>query len=225
MTATYAPPAPTSAGRPRGFRALIATSAMIGALFLVGNSVFAQLNATASNPSAQSINSGTLILTMTKNGAGFDSLIEKMAPGDKVARFLQLDNAGKLAGKDLTLAATLGETATKLANDGTNGLQVVVDSCASAWTGVTSWQGTCSGGSTTVLTTTLNALRTAPVALTGFSNIAAESSIYLRVTITLPDQAETSTNGTLPPSTIQGLTQTVTWTFAEVQRTATNTAS
>ena len=147
------------------------------------------------------------------------------APGDKVARFLQLDNAGKLAGKDLTLAATLGETATKLANDGTNGLQVVVDSCASAWTGVTSWQGTCSGGSTTVLTTTLNALRTAPVALTGFSNIAAESSIYLRVTITLPDQAETSTNGTLPPSTIQGLTQTVTWTFAEVQRTATNTAS
>lgn len=225
MTTTYASPAVAPSRRPRGFRALIATSAMIGALFLVGNSVFAQLNATASNASAQGIDSGTLKLEMANNGAGFSTAIQNMAPGDNVARFIALHNSGTLAARNLTLGATLGETATKLANDGTNGLQVVVASCATAWTNVTTWQGTCSGGSTTVLTTTLNALRTAPVALTGFSSIAAGDYVYLRVTITLPDQAETTVNGTLPSGTIQGLSQTVTWTFTEDQRTATNTSS
>ena len=45
------------------------------------------------------------------------------------------------------------------------------------------------------------------------------------MTTTLPDQNETTTNGTLPGGTIQGLSTTLTFTFSETQRAATTTES
>lgn len=225
MTATYAPADPAPTGRPRGFRALVATSAMIGALFLVGNSVFAALNATASNPSAHTITSGTLKLALTNNGVGFGTTISDMAPGDQVRRFVTLQNNGTLEGKDLALAASVG-AGSKLTTDGTYGLKLTIDSCSVAWDASTN---TCGGTTTSRLASTsfLTLIgATAPgTTLSGFSSITAGQSIYLRFTFLLPDQAETTVNGVLPSGTIQGLTAAMTWTFNEVQRTATDTTA
>lgn len=41
----------------------------------------------------------------------------------------------------------------------------------------------------------------------------------------LPDQNETTVNGTLPANTIQGLSTNLTYTFTETQRAATTTNS
>ena len=46
-----------------------------------------------------------------------------------------------------------------------------------------------------------------------------------QVEVSLPNQNETTTNGTLPVGTIQGLNASITWTFSEAQRTATTTNS
>ena len=225
MTATYAPPAPMPAGRPRGLRALIAMSAMIGALFLVGNSVFAALDATASNPSAHGISSGTLKLDLTNNGVGFGTAIADMAPGDQARRYVTLTNSGSLAGKDLKLAAAAA-AGSKLTTDGTNGLQVTIDRCTVAWTPATN---TCGGTTSSALAQTsfqtLIAAGSPGTALSGLSSITVGQVIYLRFTFLLPDQAETTVNGVLPSGTIQGLTANMTWTFDEVQRTATDTSA
>ena len=42
---------------------------------------------------------------------------------------------------------------------------------------------------------------------------------------TLPDQSETTTNGTLPVGTIQGLSASLRWTFEDAQRASTTTNS
>lgn len=189
---------------------------------MVGSSVFAALDATASNPAAQGITSGTLKLEMTNNGVGFGSAISDMAPGDQVRRFVTLANSGTLDGADLTLQATVA-VASKLTTDAVKGLHVAVDSCTVAWTPGTN---VCGGSTVSVLASTaFSAVIASPATLTGFASITAGAPVYLRLTFLLPDQAETTTNGTLPLNTIQGLTANMTWTFREVQRTAVNSSA
>jgi hypothetical protein len=48
---------------------------------------------------------------------------------------------------------------------------------------------------------------------------------HLQITTQLPDQNETTVNGNLPATTIQGQSATLTYTFGETQRTATTTNS
>ena len=47
--------------------------------------------------------------------------------------------------------------------------------------------------------------------------------LHYEVSLSLPDQNETVTNGALPANTIQGLTTSITWSFNELQRDATTT--
>ena len=222
MSTTYAP-AP-EAGVTRGLRAMIATTAMIGALLLVGNSVFAALNATASNTVAHGVSTGALSLTMAENGVGFTTESLKMVPGDVIRRFVTLTNDGDLEGKLLTFSATT--SASKLTTDATNGLQVVLDSCATAWThsGSDYSASTCAGGSTSILSTSLSALRTAPVGLIGFdATVAAGAVLYLRLSVSLPDQEETTVNGNVTADMIQGKSASITWTFEEQQKRSATT--
>lgn len=222
MSTTYLPVPGTAS--PRGLRAVIVTSALIGALLLVGNSVFAALNATASNTVAHGVSTGTLSLTMTENGVGFGTESLKMVPGDVIRRFVNLTNTGDLEGKLLTLSASAA--ASKITTDATNGLHVVLDSCATAWTHVGSdySASTCAGGSTPILSTSLSALRTAPVGLTGYdTTVAAGAVLYLRLSVSLPDQSETTVNGNVTADMIQGKTASITWTFEEQQKRAADT--
>jgi spore coat-associated protein N len=201
-------------------RLALAGGVAIGGLALTGMAVFAGLNASATNTTAQSIDAGTLQLTYADNGAGFTSVAAKMAPGDVVNRYVDLTNGGTLDGKTLTLAAT-DATPTKLSTDATNGLQVSVTECTGGtWNTAT---GVCSGTTGTPVTGSLQSM--ASTALSLASNVTSGATLHYQVSVALPDQNESVVNGALPVNTIQGLTADITWTFNELQRTATTTNS
>jgi hypothetical protein len=181
---------------------------------------YAAINAVATG--SMSASSGTLSLTMANNGVGFSSGVSNLAPGDVVNRYVTLTNGGTLDASGLTLAVS-GTGGTLLTTDATKGLAVSVTSCTVAWTPAT---GVCSSSSTTVL------LASTPVAtLTGTPGTLVSGAVtagtvrYLKVSTTLPDQNETTTNGSFPSNTIQGLSTTLTYTFGEVQRAAQTTNS
>jgi spore coat-associated protein N len=192
-------------------RVALAGGVAIVGLLLTGMAVFAGLNAVATNTTAQTVNSGTLELTYADNGAGFTSVAADLAPGDVVNRFVDLTNGGSLDGKTLTLGAS-ATPANKL-SDATKGLQVSVRSCTVAWDPAT---GSCAGTSAAVASGPLSGLSTTPLSLAG--NVASGAVLHYAVTLTLPDQNETVTNGSLPANTIQGLSTDITWTFNELQR-------
>ena len=206
-------------------RAVMVATAAIGGATLVGASVFASLNATAYNTSAQDVASGTLKLTQASSSVsgltgGITTSITNLASGDIVNRFVDLTNGGSLDGKDLTLS--LADVGTSLlTSDATVGLQVAVFECATAWTTVT---GLCSGGAGTQVmsSTPAHSLLTTAGSLT-VGSLAASHVNHLRLQITLPSKTETTVNGVLPGSTIQGLTSNLTWTFTEAQRLETVT--
>lgn len=190
-------------------------------LAITGAGVYAALTASASNTAPQSISSGTLSLTMTNSGNGFAQSITNIAPGDQVNRFVTLTQGSALDAQALTIAVA-DSTTTKLTNNGTLGLQLLVTQCSVAWTTST---GVCSGTKTSLLTSTplLTLTSTASTLVSG--SMLKGSALYLEMEVVLPNQAENTVNGTTPAGTIQGLTSSLTWTFSESQRTATTTNS
>src|SRR3954453_13916857 len=176
-----------------------------GGLLLTGVGVYAGLQASANNTSPQAVSSATLKLTLADQGAGFPPAISNLVPGDVVNRYVDLTNGGTAAAQGLTLGVT-DTSPTKLTTDATNGLQVTITSCSTSWTPAT---GTCAGGTTTALaTSSVAALRSTAAALV--TTVAAGAVQHLQVGITLPNQNETTVNGTLPTGTIQGLTANLT---------------
>jgi spore coat-associated protein N len=205
----------------RSRRTAGAAAFMLLGLAVTGAGVYAALNATAFNTSAQTVSSGTLKLTMAANGAGFSSSITNMAPGDVVNRYVDLTtNAGSIAAQNLTFAAS-DATPTKLSTDPSNGLHVTITSCSTAWVAAT---GLCPLGTTSVLLNNVSVSTLSSAAQTIVAGTPA-STYSLQVSITLPDQSETTTNGTLPVGTIQGLSASMTWTFGESQRNPTTSNS
>jgi spore coat-associated protein N len=203
-------------------RTLVAAAFAVAGLAVTGAGVFAGLNATATG--TQAVTSGTLSLVMAnETGSTFSSAVSNMAPGDVVNRFVNLTNGNTLAAQSLTLGVA-GTGATLLTTSATKGLDVAVTSCSTSWT-VAANVATCTAGSTAVVmaATPVSTLSATPGAVQ--ATVAAGAVVHLMVSLTLPDQAETTTNGTLPGSTIQGLSTTLTYTFNELQRTATTTNS
>jgi spore coat-associated protein N len=203
-------------------RLLAACAVAAAGLAITGGGVYAALNATASNTTAQSATSGTLSLTMANNGTGFGQAISNLAPGDVVNRYVNLTQGAILDGKDITLAVA-DATPTILTTSATKGLHATVTQCSGAWTPGTG-AGTCSGTTTVLLSSTALSALTGPVAVKTGTN-AAGTVLNLQIALTLPDQAETTANGVVPAGTIQGLASALTWTFGETQRTAATTGS
>jgi len=210
-----------------GAKIAIVLTATVGGVALVGSSVFASLTATANNTAAHSITSGTLKLTQAASGvagltAGFTTAVNAVAPGDTINRFMDLTNAGTLAGASITLGV-VDSAATKLTTDAVNGLQVTVKECTVAYTTVT---GACSGTETTMLAaTSANVLLSAQSLTVAAADLLAAGVAHTKFIISLPASSEVTTNGTLPGATIQGLTSLLTWTFTETQRAGTNTVA
>lgn len=200
----------------------LAMATVGGAVFVVmGVGVWATLNATASTVDPQSVMNGTLKLTMAAKGAGFTQAISNLAPGDVVNRYVDLTNDGTLDGKTLTLKVT-GTGSTALTTDPTRGLKLTVTECVSGtWTAAT---GACSGSKAVLMSDkAVSDLGTAAILVAG--SIGASEVRGLQVSVKLPDQDETAANGSLPASTIQGQSTTLTYSFAETQRTPTTTNS
>ncbi|MBT2519624.1 M73 family metallopeptidase [Arthrobacter sp. ISL-28] len=211
-----------SATRPN--RRLLAAFAIGAAgLAITGGGVYAALNATASNTTAQNASSGILSLTMVNVGTGFSQAVSNLAPGDVVNRYVNLTQGAGLDGKDLTLAVA-DATPTLLTTDATKGLRVKVTQCDGTWTPGTG-AGSCDGTTTVLLNNAaLSTLTATPASVKAGTN-AAGTTLKLQIALTLPDQAETTVNGDAPAGTIQGLSSSLTWTFGETQRTATTTGS
>jgi hypothetical protein len=194
---------------------------------VTGFGVWASLNATAS--ATQTVDNGTLKLTLAANGVGTTQSISKMAPGDVVNRFVTLTNGGTLAAKALTFKVVptpvSPSTGNLLVSDATKGLALTVSSCSVAWAA----DGTCAGTTAVALTSTpvaSSALQNAGIALSNISSIASDTGkVFLKIAATLPDQTETTVDGTLPSSTIQGASASLAYTFTETQRDATTTTS
>ena len=208
-----------------GVKLAIVATATVGGTALVGSSVFASLSATANNTSAHSVSTATLKLTQAPSGvsglgAGFSTAVTGMAPGDTINRFIDLTNGGTMAGQSMTLKVA-DSAATVLTTDPSNGLQVTVKECPTAYVTVS---GTCAAGETTALAAVPANTLLANQTLT-LSTLAAGSSVHLKFIINLPAGSEITTNGSLPNGTVQGLTSLLTWTFTEAQRTATNTVA
>lgn len=203
--------------------ALLAACAVAAAgLAITGGGVYAALNANASNTTAQNATSGVLSLTMANTGTGFSQAVSNVAPGDFVNRYVTLTQGATLDGKDITLAVA-DATPTLLTTSAAKGLRATVTQCSVAWVPGTG-AGTCSGTPTVLLTSTPLSTLAVPAAVKSGA-IAANTVLNLQVSLTLPDQNETTTNGTVPAGTIQGLSSALTWTFGETQRTATTTGS
>jgi hypothetical protein len=202
---------------------LIAGAVMaLSAAAIIGQGVLASLNATAFNTVAENVNSGTLKLSLTNNGVGFSQDINNLAPGDVVNRYVTLKNDGSLDGINLSLKTTATGTPTLL-SDGVGGgtnqaLRLTVSSCTVAWDPST---GACTGGTDTqeIAPSTLSTLSSA----TNLSNGSMSSGAfkYLKMSIQLPDQNETTINGVLPANTVQGGGVAITYTFDFAQRLAT----
>jgi hypothetical protein len=203
-------------------RLIAACAVAATGLAITGGGVYAALTANATNTTAQNATSGTLSLTMGNNGAGFGQAVSNLVPGDIVNRYITLTQGTVLDGKDITLAVA-DATPTLLTTNATKGLRATVTQCSVAWVPGTG-AGTCSGTPTVLLANTPLSTLASPAAVKTGVN-AVGSVLNLQVSLTLPDQAETTTNGITPAGTIQGLSSALTWTFSESQRTATTTGS
>lgn len=208
-------------GKKKPWRLFAGAAIVISVAAIAGQSVLASLNATAFNTVAENVSAGTLKLGLTDNGAGFSQNITNMAPGDVVNRYVTLENSGSLDGQTLSLKTAQTGTAT-LISDGVNGstnkgLTLTVTGCSVAWTAAT---GACSGTTSAELaTTTIGSLTSATNLASGVMNSGAFR--YLKMSIQLPDQNETTINGALPANTVQGGSVAITYTFNLAQRTAT----
>jgi spore coat-associated protein N len=127
-------------------------------------------------------------------------------------------DTGTIAAQNLVLGVT-GSGSTLLTTDATKGLHVTVQSCVLPWAA-----GACLAPTTVINNQAVATLTTTPASLVSGA-VAKNSAYHYKVTTTLPDQNETTTNGTLPGTTIQNLSTTLTFTFDEAQRDATNVDS
>jgi len=207
-----------------------AASGVIGLslLAIASTGVLAGLNATTSNATPQNVAAGTLRLTMaaTTGSAGFGQNISNLAPGDVVNRYVTLTNSGTLGSQGLTLTIASSGTPS-LITDGTGlatnkALTVTVQSCSVAWTQAT---GLCGGvaGTPEIAATTLSSFATAKALAT--TSLVPNGGLNLRIQTALPDQLETTVDGNLPATTVQGGSANLTYTFFETQRTAASTNS
>jgi len=175
------------------------------ALALVGLGAFASF--TSSTSAAQTLSTGTVTIALGATGAQTNRLTVNasgLAPGDSVQRSFDLSNTGSLNLASITLT-TAATTSSLLDTDATNGLQIAIDRCSTAWTesGTSpAFSYTCSGSTSTVLST--RAVIGSNIPLAGLGSLTAGNTDHLRSTLTLPATAD---------NTFQNLTSVVQYTF------------
>ena len=208
--------------KPNWTRRGLAAGFAASVLLLTGAGVFAALTATATGTS--SVTSGTLLMTLSPDGTsgGLPETVSNMAPGDVYNVYVNVNNTGTLAtAAGMTLGAVANPvnplTSGAIAGEG---LTVSVTQCSVAWSAT----GTCAGGTTPILASTLLSSFSSPQALSNVPSLAASTGQlgHLQFSLSMAG-TETSTNGVLPAPTVQGLSTTITWTFTEQQRAGVTT--
>ncbi len=171
---------------------------------------------TSSTSASQSLSSGTVTIGLGATGASTNRLTvgaSNIAPGDTIQRSVDLINLGSLdlASVSLTTSAT---TSSLLNTDTTNGLQMAIDRCSTAWTEAgtaPAYTYSCSGTTSTVLAST--PVVGSNLALANLSALTHGATDHLRVTLTLPSSAG---------NTLQNQSSVIQYTFTGTQRAGTN---
>jgi predicted ribosomally synthesized peptide with SipW-like signal peptide len=193
---------------------LASLAALSAAGAVAGLGTFASF--TSSTSASQSVSSGTVVVALGATGASTNRLTVNatgIAPGDTIQRSVDLSNTGSIDFGSVTLTTSASPTSL-LDTDATNGLQMAIDRCSTAWTEAgtaPAYTYTCSGTTSSVLAT--RAVIGTSLALTNLGSITAGATDKLRVTLTLPSAAG---------NTFQNLSSTISYAFTATQRTATN---
>jgi predicted ribosomally synthesized peptide with SipW-like signal peptide len=188
---------------------ILASVALVGtAAAVAGMGTYGAFTSTTS--ASQAVTAGTVVIALNEAGAAntLNVPVTGLLPGDSVEKIATLTNSGNSALNNITLTAGTA-TPSLLTTDITNGLQLTVQSCSTAWAG-TAAPYTCSGTTTTVLAS--GPVIGANKALAGLASVTSGSADNLKVTTSLPATA---------PNTFQGAASTITFDFTGTQRTGT----
>lgn len=194
----------TTSGKLLASAGLVAAAAAVAGLGTYGGF-------TSSTDASTQVDAGTVKINLANGGAGLAIPATGILPGDTIERVVALSNTGDQGLGSVTLTTTDTNTSpTALSTNATNGLQLKVESCATAWTG-SAGSYACSGGATTVI-------NSSPIVgsrnLGSLASLAKGGSDNLKITATLPTGAD---------NTFQGLASTIKFDFNATQRAAVNT--
>jgi hypothetical protein len=196
----------TTTGKVLASAALVATAAGVAGMGTYGGWV------TTTTPASQAVSVATVAIALGASGTPNDLAvgIDGVLPGDRIERLVTLSNAGTADLNAITMTTTAGSPASLLTSDSTNGLQLTVESCSVPWSATKPYTCSAQATKTTVLASApiIGANRT----LSGLSSLTAKGVDNLKFSAVLPDSA---------PGTFQGVSSTVTFSFAATQRTAT----
>ena len=192
-------------------RKIMISLGVVGAAAAVaGMGTFGTFTSTTSG--SQSVASGTVNIALGGNGGANDLSIAatNIVPGDTIQRAVTVSNTGTADLGGVTLSTTASPSSA-LNTDKTNGLQLDIKSCPSAWAkggSPTAPTYSCTNATPVVASTPVIAAN-----LTTAGVLPAGANANLLLTLTLPTTAGNE---------FQGLASTVTFTFTGTQRAATN---
>lgn len=194
-------------------RKLLVSLGILGSVgAIAGLGTYAQF--TDSTSASHSVTTGTVDIDLAASGAA-NRLSESstlLAAGDTIERAVDLNIAGDLALSSITLAAS-ASTSSNLDTDATDGLQLQVDRCSTAWSeaGAASARTYTCGGTQAIASAAGPVIRSA-AALTNLA-LTAGGTEHLRLKWTLPASATQADHG--------GRATVVDYDFVGVQRAAT----
>jgi hypothetical protein len=181
-----------------------------GAASVAGLGTFGSFTSTTS--ASETVSTGKVVLGLTQHATmGTTVAATNLVPGDTIQRAVTLTRSGDSETFGSVKLSTSALTPNVLSSDATNGLQLTVDACSTAWVKAATTNAlTCSGTTTSVLATrpVIGSTLDLPVAAT---QLNASSAANLRVQMVLPTGADNS---------FQGLSNAITFTFDATQRAA-----
>jgi predicted ribosomally synthesized peptide with SipW-like signal peptide len=194
---------------------LVASFMAVGvAAAVAGLGTFATFSSSTS--ASHTISSGTVSIALGATGSAnrLNVGASNVVPGDTIQRAADLVNNGGASADNLSaiVLTTSASPTSLLDTDATNGLQMTIDKCSTAWTEsgtAPAYTYTCGGTTSTVLSS--RAVIGSNISLSNLASVTTGSTDHLRVTLSLPAAA---------PNTMQGLTSTVSYNFVGTQRVA-----
>lgn len=171
---------------------------------------------TSTTSAATPATSGTVVIALGSAGTAANRLTvgaTGLVPGDTVQRAFQLANTGNQSLGSVTLTTTASPSSL-LDTDATNGLQLVLQACSTAWTeggSAPAYTYTCSGSASTVLAS--RAVIGSNISLSNLTSTTAGATDNLLATLTFPTSAG---------NTLQNQSSSVSFAFTGTQRAGSN---
>ena len=186
-------------------RLVIAAASLMLAVGLSGAGLYATFTTSATG--SHTASTATLSLSLGATGAATNRLTvdaSGLMPGDSYSRSFDVTNGGSTALGGITLTTTASPSSL-LDTDATNGLQMVIQRCSTAWTESGSspnFTYACGGSTSTVLAS--RAIIGSNISLSNLGATAVSTTDKLLLTVSFPSAAGNS---------FQGLSSTISFTF------------